>query len=169
MEPIYRPYQWPIPLFPLFEAGFGFIIVFFGIAFLLIKPENRTFKEILRKIGYFFAGIFCCCFGALCLFIGLRGVVQSIGKAAVAVIGNYDTVEGRVENADLDFDRDLYYVGSFSVENIKFNLESKMMGAAYIRGEEKAELIKNYPILVKYKRIFGMNVIISIDAITDSG
>jgi len=170
MESIYKPWQWPISIFGLFAVGFAIILLLYGAAMLLYKPGKRTFKEIMNKIGYCLLGVIICLFCAVLIFIGGKWLVQSGGKAAVAILGNYDVVQGYAQEKNMGFSRDMYYSGTFSVDDVIFSTESggRGLGIAYIKGEEKAELFNNYPIIVKYKRILGMNVIVSIDAITDT-
>lgn len=169
MESIYKPWEWPVPLIGLFLIGISVIALLYGVGMLIYKPDDRTFKEIISKIGYSLLGIVVCIVCGVFITIGGKFVIQSVGKATVAIIGNYDTVEGYAENIDMGFNRDMLFTGSFSVNDTKFYISGdKITGTAYIKGEEKAELFKNYPIVVKYKRILGMNVIVSIDAITDN-
>ena len=168
MESIYKPWQWPVSILALFLIVISAIAFLFGISMLLYKPEENTFKEIISKIGYSFLGVVIC---IMCIvFIAIAGklVIQSTGKCVVAIIGNYDVVEGYAENTDMSFNRNMYYKGAFKVNDTDFYISGETItGTAYIKGEKKAELLNNYPIVVKYKRIFGMNVIVSIDAITE--
>ena len=92
-----------------------------------------------------------------------------IFQSAVAIIGKYDTVQGYADNIDMAFSRDNYYNGTFSVDDVTFSTSSreKILGMAYIKWGEIAEFFNNYSIIVKYKRILGMNVIVFVDAITD--
>ena len=169
MESIYKPWQWPIPITSLLLLAIGSIVFLYGISMLIYKPDNLVLKEIVKKVGHVLFGIIVCLFSSFIIFLGSKWFVQSSGKAVVAIVGNHDTVVGYAENINMGFSRDGFYSGSFSVGETCFNINSggKINGTAYINGEQKAELFNNCPIVVKYKRILGMNIIISIDAITE--
>ena len=169
MKSIYSPWHWPVSIVGLVLIVISVIAFLFGISMLLYKPEENTFKEIRSKIGYSLLGIVICIICIIFIFIAGKFIIQSASKCVVAIMRNYDVVQGHAENIDMGFSRDMFYQGDFSVNDTKFYINGdKTTGTAYIKGEDKADLFNNYPIVVKYKRIFGMNVIVSIDAITDS-
>ena len=169
MKTVYSPWQWPVSIVGLFLIGLSIIAFIFGISMLVYKPKKSTFKEFRSKIGYSLLGVVICIMGSIFIAVGGKFVIQSTGKCIVAIIGNYDVAQGYAEDMNMSFSRDMFYSGTFSVSDTDFHINgNKTTGTAYIKGEENAELFKNYPIVVKYKRIFGMNVIVSIEAITDA-
>ena len=171
MESIYKPWQWPIPIVSILGLAISVVLIIYVIALLQMPFGCKSFKEFIGGLGYFFLGIigglFCCAL----VFISCKWGIQSVGKATVAIFGNYEVVEGYAEDVNMSFGREIYYSGTFSLNGEEFTIKGggHLLGIAHITGEEKADLFNNYPIQVKYKKILGMNVIVSIDAITETG